>query len=83
MAQLVLAADIIDAERGQQAPAADILVNARRGQRPTVVRVQNRYALRFLSATAMLTALLAKAASAVVENVRATIIREKQSATSP
>ena len=35
--------------------------------------------LRFLLATAMLTALSAKAVSAVVENVRATIIREKQS----
>ena len=35
--------------------------------------------LRFLLATAMLTALLTRAVSGVVENVRATIIREKQS----
>jgi hypothetical protein len=34
---------------------------------------------RFLLATAMLTALLTREVSAVVENVRATIIREKQS----
>ena len=59
--------------------AAQILSLDRRIPRGAVIGVQNRCVPLVLFVTAMLTASSTRAVSAVVKNVRATIIREKQS----